>query len=268
MRQINGRRFLVTGATGSLGRATALVLYRMGAALVLPVRDETRGASLRRELEAIRPQGDTFSPMLELSDEASVLSLARLLLAEGKPLDGLILNAGVFTQNGRTSRHGNEWHMQVNCLSPLLLTQQLMPLLRLSEKPCVAAVTSLSAFWFHQNGKSPTRLYAASKRAMLNALEALSAIEPHIDFVYAHPGICATGLFRGRQEKTAYPTAFLKAVLPVMERIFPPPDKACRTILHALMAAKNGQLAEPGGFLHIWGKPSLVPLCRRYRDLK
>lgn len=268
MRQLEGRRLLLTGATGSLGAAAAAALCGMGAALVLPVRSETKAAALKTALSDLCPNAELSFPQLDLSDENSVLMLADSLLCGGKPLDGLILNAGVFTRSGRTSPQGNEWHMQVNCLSPLLLTKKLLPLLRLSHDPCVAAVTSLSAFWPVMKGEAPTRLYAASKRALLDGLGELSAEEPGCTFVYAHPGVCATGLFRGSTDQTAYSPLFLRFALPLMEKVFPSPEKACQTTLHALTAARNGQLAEPGGLLHIWGAPCLVPLEKRYHRPK
>jgi short-subunit dehydrogenase len=268
MRRLEGRCLLVTGATGSLGAETAAALCSMGASLILPVRSEEKAAPLKAALTALRADAELSFPVLDLADEGSVLALTDALLQEGKPLDGLILNAGVFTRSGRTSPQGNEWHMQVNCLSPLLLTKQLLPLLRKAEDPCVVAVTSLSAFWPTGNSNTPTRLYAASKRALLSALGGLSAAGTGCTFVYAHPGVCATGLFRGSSEQTAYPRQFLRFALPLMEKIFPCPRKACRTTLHALTEGRSGQLAEPGGLLHIWGAPKLVALEKRLRTAK
>lgn len=265
MRQISGKRLLLTGATGSLGKSLAIRLCAEGASLVLPVRSEQKGEALRAELIRRFPDVELSFPLVDLSDEQSVQALAAALVAEGRPLDGLILNAGVFTAAGRRSPQGNEWHLQVNCLSPTLLTHALLPLLRRSESPCVVTVTSLSAFWPLREGDTPTRLYAASKRALLREMAALAGQETGIAFVYAHPGVCATGLFRGGSDKTAYPTAFLRMALPLMERLFPSPEKACLTTLTALKEAESGQLAEPGGLLHIWGRPVLVSLeeCAR-----
>ena len=94
-------------------------------------------------------------------------------------------------------------------------------------------------------------------------METLSAQHPSICFVYAHPGICATGLFTGSTHSTAYNATFLKLAFPLMKVLFPKPEKACRTTLHALLNGNSGQLAEPSGLLHIWGKPQLVALTKR-----
>ncbi len=259
-----GKHILLTGATGSLGKETAQELLKLGTSLLLPVRDPQKASLLEADLRQTCPEANlTFLP-LDLSDEGSVLALAEELRKGDRPLDAIIHNAGVFTKTDQLSPQGHEWHRQVNMLSPLLLTQQLLPLLTKAEDPVVATVTSLSAFWFRKKpaSSSPTQLYAASKRALLTAMEALSAQHPNIRFVYAHPGVCATGLFTGGTHRTAYNAAFLKAVFPIMKKLFPSPQKACHTTLHALQNAQTGQLSQPRGLMHIWGKPQLTQLNR------
>lgn len=263
-----GKRILLTGATGSLGRETALALASMGAALLLPVRNPAKAMALKIELQSAVPDADIRFLTLDMADESSILLLAEQLCAERQPLDAMIHNAGVFTKAGLASPQGTEWHQQVNALSPLLLTRKLLPLLTLAEAPAVVTVTSLSAFWLTDGGKScnsasPTQLYAASKRQFLHEMQSLAQCHPAIRFVYAHPGVCATGLFTGGTHQTAYNAGFLKIALPLMRLLFPSPKNACRTTLQALLHGKSGQLAEPGGLFHIWGKPNFVPLEKR-----
>lgn len=263
-----GQRILLTGATGSLGRETALALASMGAALLLPARNPAKAKALETELKSAVPDSDIRFLTLDMADESSVLSLIGQLCAENLPLNAIIHNAGVFTKAGLVSPQGTEWHQQVNALSPLLLTEKLMPLLTQAEDPAVVTVTSLSAFWQKSAGTAsisagPTQLYAASKQLFLAEMQSLSKRHPSIRFVYAHPGVCATGLFTGGTHQTAYNARFLKIALPLMKILFPSPKNACRTTVQALLHAKNGQLAEPGGLFHIWGKPSFVSLEKR-----
>lgn len=265
---LHGIRILLTGATGSLGTETALALATMGATLLLPVRNPAKASVLKTILLKSVPAADIHFLTLDMAEEASVKALANKLCAEDQPLDALIHNAGVFTKAGLTTSQGTEWHRQVNALSPLLMTKALLPLLEQSENPAVVTVTSLSAFWSKNTDQgiqnpSPTQLYAASKRLLLHQMQTLSEQHPSVRFVYAHPGVSATGLFTGTVHQTAYPPAFLKITVPLMTVLFPSPEKASHTTLEALVNGKNGQLAEPGGLLHIWGKPRLVPLQKR-----
>lgn len=262
------KRILLTGATGSLGSETALALLRMGASLLLPVRNPAKAEALREQLLGVCTEDHFRFLPVDMSDEASVKQLVATLREENLPMDAIIHNAGVFTTTGQTSQQGHELHQQVNALSPLLLTEGLLPLLQQAEAPSVVTVTSLSAFWKAARRTSPnanpTQVYAASKRALLHAMEEMAKQYPSIRFVYAHPGVCATGLFSGSTHQTAYHRRFLKIALPLMRLVFPLPDKACFPTLTALLDGQNGQLAEPGGLFHIWGKPKLIPLSKRF----
>ncbi len=268
MRTLKGKRILLTGATGGLGRATALQLCRLGAQLLLPLRNAEKGQRLLAELHALCPDAQVHLYPLDMADESSVLALADALSRENKPLDAVIHNAGVLTTAGQTTPKGTELHSQVNTLSPLLLTEKLLPLLSASPDPVVVCVTSLSAFYVSDALPAAARatgLYAHSKRQLLHSMDALSRQFPRVTFLYAHPGVSATGLFTGETHPTAYSAGLMRFALPLMRRLFPSPDKACQTTLKALTDGGASQLCEPGGFLQIWGKPRFVPLSKRLK---
>ena len=262
-------RILLTGSTGTLGRETALALVRTGAELLLPVRNPAKATQLHNLLNQACPNASMRFFFIDMADENSILSLARQLCKENLPLDAIIHNAGVFTCAGATTSHATEWHQQVNAYSPFLLTQALLPVLLLSPCPTVITVTSMSAFWIkiHHSKRisSPTKLYARSKRHLLLMMRAFSRQYPTIRFLYAHPGVCATGLFNSKTHQSAYHPVFLRFALPVMKLLFPCAHKACRPILTALHSTDNRQLAEPSGMFHIWGKPRLIPLSKRLK---
>lgn len=261
------KRILLTGSTGSLGSEAALALARGGAELLLPVRNAEKAEQLKKKLLQACPEARLCFYRLDLADETDVSRCAEQIRSDGKPLDAIIHNAGIFTKGGKASPQGNELHRQVNALSPLLLTELLLPVLQRSSHPAVVTVTSLSAFWVggaSSNGRrTATRLYAQSKRQLMEDMIRLSAKYQDIRFVYAHPGVCATGLFTGSTHQTAYNHHLMKLILPLMKVIFPTPEKACASILTALEEALPGELVQPGGLLHIWGEPAKCDLKKK-----
>jgi NAD(P)-dependent dehydrogenase (short-subunit alcohol dehydrogenase family) len=50
MKRMDGRRAIITGATSGMGRATALLFAREGAAIVASGRDAARGRALEEEI--------------------------------------------------------------------------------------------------------------------------------------------------------------------------------------------------------------------------
>lgn len=87
LRDQSGRTVIVTGATSGLGLVTARELARVGARVVLAVRNPAKG-----ERAAATMAGHTEVRRLDLADLASVRSFAA---GWTEPLDVLINNAGI-----------------------------------------------------------------------------------------------------------------------------------------------------------------------------
>jgi NAD(P)-dependent dehydrogenase (short-subunit alcohol dehydrogenase family) len=88
---LSGRRLLVTGASSGIGRATAILLSRLGASLVLNGRN-------REQLEAthalLDPASHVISPG-DLSLTHSIEGWLSELVNEHGPLDGMVHSAGI-----------------------------------------------------------------------------------------------------------------------------------------------------------------------------
>lgn len=271
---LKGKRILLTGATGSLGSVAAEMLLRLGAELLLPVRSRERGLALEKKLLQACPQGKVSLQSVDMASFESVDALLEQLAATRLPIDCLVHGAGVFTQAGQRTRDGLELHRQVNALSPLRLTRGLTDLLLLSPAPKVATVTSLAAFFPMAQQKAddfsprarPTAAYARSKRELTLGMESLAGELPQITFTYAHPGVSATGLFSGQSQPAAYHRLFLQFALPLMRLIFPSPDQAALPLMEAILHGESGQLAQPGGWLNVWGPPLREPLKKRLKE--
>jgi len=150
-----GRRALVTGAAGGLGRAIALALHARGATLVLSGRN-------RQGLEALAA---------EMGDRAEVITAdlamaeeVERLAADSGAVDVLVANAALPTSGRYDSftREELDRAMTVNLTVPMQLTRALAPAMEERGAGHVVFISSL-------NGKVATSnasVYAAAKFGM------------------------------------------------------------------------------------------------------
>ncbi|WP_350224592.1 SDR family oxidoreductase [Promicromonospora sp. MEB111] len=214
---LTGRRAVVTGASDGIGLGLAERFARAGAELVLPVRNPAKGQAAVERLRAAVPDAVVGTRPLDLASLESVAALADDLLAEGRPIDLLVANAGVMTPPGRhTTADGFELQLGTNHLGHMALVGRLLPLLRASDartadgRPAGARVTTMSSAaarfgkidWTDLNSErdySPVRAYNFSKLAQLMfALELDRRSRAHgwgIVSNAAHPGTTYTGLY-------------------------------------------------------------------------
>lgn len=87
MRDLNGKRYWLVGASEGLGRALAFHLSRMGVEVIVSARNAERLAELVNDL----PGKASFVP-IDISDRASVEAAA----AEVGRIDGMVFLAGVY----------------------------------------------------------------------------------------------------------------------------------------------------------------------------
>lgn len=254
-----GKRVVITGAAGGIGTALCCALHGCGARLVLAVHDEGKGLRLARELP-----GAQVEPV-EMGELSSIETFAARVGRE--PIDVLVLGAGVYRQPRRNTPDGLESTMAVNWLGPVYLTALLLPALQAAENGKVVAVTSLAARYCRFDESDPqalrernlTKVYALSKRALSLCMLEMDGMRGVRCFL-AHPGVCATGLFS--LEKAAFPQWFLRMALPMMRRIFMPPEKAMLSVYLACMGILPPRMvAGPGGLLGAWGTPAARPLA-------
>ncbi len=119
--EIDGRTALLTGATGGLGRATALALARGGATLVLSARKQADIEALATEL----PGEGHRVVTADLGEPAGAEALA----AEAGDVDILVANAGL-PATGRIEEYSPEQvgrALRVNLETPIMLARALSP---------------------------------------------------------------------------------------------------------------------------------------------
>jgi NAD(P)-dependent dehydrogenase (short-subunit alcohol dehydrogenase family) len=199
---MTGRTVLITGATSGIGLEAARTLARMGARVVLAVRDPARGAAV--SLEISRRGGSAEVLPMDLASFDSVREAAARFSASHDRLDVLINNAGTAVARRELTADGHERTWQTNFLSAFLLTRLLLPSLRRAEKPRIVNVGSDA----HRTGRldwdnlelakryGGYRAYANTKLALALFTRELARREPGIAVNVIHPGAVATNIWR------------------------------------------------------------------------
>lgn len=178
---LDGQRFLVTGSSGGLGAETARALAAHRATVVMAARDDAKNAAAADAIRARHPHARLELLHVDLGSLASVRAAASALVADGRPLRGLVANAGVMaTPEGRTV-DGFETQFGIDYLGHFLLVRELLPLL-ISGAPARGVVVSsaghrmgdldLDDVNFERRPYDPLVAYGAAKTAnVLHAVE-------------------------------------------------------------------------------------------------
>lgn len=164
----DGRKVVLTGATGGIGRAIAKQLDAAGASLILVARDAKRLTELHEELE-FAGHRMVSADLARESGRAAVLAACR---AAGEPGVSLLINsAGInaFELIDAQPADSIRQMMDINLVSPILLCQALLPLLR--QQPDARIVNIGSTFG--SIGYPGFGAYCASKFGLRGFTEAL-----------------------------------------------------------------------------------------------
>lgn len=147
MNPIDEQTILVTGSTSGHGKALAAMLAKAGATVLVHGRSDELGQRAVDEIAASTDGGEVRFYRADLSSFDEVRDLAARIQEDCERLDCLVNNAGIGVADrgggGRMiSRDGHELRLQVNYLSPYLLTRLLLPLLEDSAPARIVNVSS------------------------------------------------------------------------------------------------------------------------------
>lgn len=162
---LQGKTILVTGASSGIGRATAILCSKMGASVILTARNE------KRLLETISlMEGDNhryiISDLSRLEDVSSLVN-------EVNEVDGVVNNAGMNKILPIQFVNSEELigTMQVNAMSPILLTQGLIKKKKIRKGGSIVFVSSIAG---HTRSSVGNSMYCASKGAITGFVKCIA----------------------------------------------------------------------------------------------
>ncbi|MGN8051172.1 SDR family oxidoreductase [Curtobacterium sp. 22159] len=273
-----GRRIIVTGANSGTGRETATRLAAAGASVVLAVRTPSKGEDAAASIRTDHPDADVEVRELDLADLSSVRRFAAGVLAEDRPLDVLVNNAGVMAPPRRFETvDGFELQFGTNFLGPFALTNLLLPALLRASDPRVATMSSIAAVpgrirfddlqW--ERGYNGWRAYAQSKLADLLLALHLHRLAVELDWplvsTAAHPGYTRTNLqSAGRSLGRAKPVRASNRALPFTQDV----AQGSEPLLYAAVGpnAVGGAYYGPSGPFGLVGPTTTASIPRSARS--
>ncbi len=191
MARLQGRSAIVTGATSGMGRATALLFAREGAAVVASGRDEERGRALVGQIRAAGGRAEFVPGDVSLPDVNARLVDACTGRFGG--LDTIVCFAGMLGLGSITGVPADTWRrtLAVNLDAVFYLLRAGLPVMQAGGGGSVVIGGSIAAMKGFPNHAA----YCASKGALL-ALVRQAAIDygPDVRFNVLCPGPVDTPL--------------------------------------------------------------------------
>ncbi|KAI1798062.1 NAD(P)-binding protein [Ganoderma leucocontextum] len=129
---LSGKVIIVTGGNSGIGFTTVQQLARKGAKVYIAGRSEARvGAAIERlRAEGLEPGNGAIEWLeLDLSDPRKAKESAEKFAAKEAKLDVLVHNAAVMNGEYVLNDDGVIDSMVTNCISPVVFTRALLPLL-------------------------------------------------------------------------------------------------------------------------------------------
>jgi NAD(P)-dependent dehydrogenase (short-subunit alcohol dehydrogenase family) len=128
---LSGKRILVTGVSAGLGVETARALAAHGAQVVGAARDLEKARRATEEVVAQAANGGGLELVqLDLASLASVRACADALVADGRPFDVVIANAGVMACPKGETADGFETQFGTNHLGHFVLVNRIAALIK------------------------------------------------------------------------------------------------------------------------------------------
>lgn len=196
---------LITGATGGIGKQTALTLAKIGAQIIITGRNEKSGAEAVDEIKQLSGNSKVDLLLADVSKQADIKALASHVKEKYVRLDILINNAGLAAAKRQITGDGVESNFAVNVVAPFLLTHLLLDTLKNSQP---ARVITL------MGGDVPAKLetdnlqgernfnglnsYSQSKLAMMIVMYEFSQRlqSSKVTMNYCYPGQASTNMTR------------------------------------------------------------------------
>ncbi len=194
LRNLHGRRMIVTGASSGIGRCLAEQAAAEGARVIISARSTGALEGLADSLKARNFEAIPFTA--DVTKESDRQNLLQTAVEQLGGLDVLINNAGVasFGHFATSSEDILRQIMEVNFFAPAELIRAAIPILVKGNQPAIVNIASMCG----RRGLPAWPEYSASKFALCGLTEALRGEMARfdIDVLLMVPGLTQSDLPR------------------------------------------------------------------------
>jgi NADP-dependent 3-hydroxy acid dehydrogenase YdfG len=212
MQNVAGKIVLITGASSGIGEATARLLAKSGATVILGARRSDRLETLVAEITA--DGGNAEAIKLDVANRASAEGFANAALEKYGRVDVIVNNAGVMPLSPMASLKVDEWDrmVDVNIKGVLYGIAAVLPAMNAQGSGHIINVASIGGLTV-----TPTAaVYCATKFAVRAISEGLRQENERIRVTIISPGVVESELAdsisddKGREEMKAFRAIALK----------------------------------------------------------
>jgi len=257
---------LITGATGAIGKATAMELANQNCHLILLGRNSRKLSAVKNEIIHATTNNHIDMFVADLSEPQSILKATAEIKGKYTSLNALINVAAIFRRDRLENSMGLEYMFATNHLGPFILTNELLDLLKSSKPSRVITVSAPSTTKINFEDLQGKKKFSAGFMGAFGATKMMNLM-----FTYAlakrlegtgvtanvfHPGLVKSHLTRE-----------MPAILNfIFKKISSEPDKAAKMLCK--LAIDEEYENSNGRFLTLDGKELKPNAYSQNKDLQ
>jgi len=168
--ELDGQVAIVTGAGRGIGRATALELAQMGAAIVIAELDKPNAERVAGEIQALGRRA-IVAPT-DVTKMADLRAMAERARRELGRIDVLVNNAGIYRAAATLDVTEEHWNavMDINAKAVFFATQAVLPTMIAQGRGVIVSLASMAG----KIGSRTNLPYNASKAAVISMTKSLA----------------------------------------------------------------------------------------------
>ena len=234
MSSIQGKAILITGGSSGIGEATAFLLARKGAKVVLGARRTDR---LEKLTETIRHEGGSAEfCRLDVTSLKEMQAFAELGLRAYGRIDAIVNNAGVMPLSKLQELRIEEWNrmIDVNIRGVLHGIAAVLPIMQRQGFGQIVNISSIGGHAVHPRAA----VYSATKHAVIAISEGLRIENEKIRVTIISPGVVVSELAESISSEDA------REAMQGFRQLAIPPEAVGRAIAFAIEQPDDVDVSE------------------------